>query len=56
MVKRKRFSSYAEGRYRVTQTFEDVVQMHRLLGIQRRVMEPPDAMIANIQEGHRQEH
>jgi hypothetical protein len=45
--------AYADARDRVTELGEDVVAIYRLLDIHRRIMDPLDAMITNLQQGDR---
>ncbi|KAG1889759.1 uncharacterized protein F5891DRAFT_987252 [Suillus fuscotomentosus] len=45
--------AYADVRDRVTELGEDVVAIYRLLDIHRRIMDPLDAMITNLQQGDR---
>ncbi|KAG1836717.1 hypothetical protein C8R48DRAFT_782883 [Suillus tomentosus] len=53
MANRHLFGAYAEARDRVTDLGADVINIHRLLNIHRRIMNPLDAMITRLeQQGH----
>ncbi|KAG1868404.1 hypothetical protein F4604DRAFT_1927260 [Suillus subluteus] len=49
------FGAYAETQDRVTELGEDLITIHRLLHIHRRIMDPLDAMITTLQQDHQED-
>jgi hypothetical protein len=50
MANRSLFGAYADAKDRVTELGADVINIHRLLNIHRRIMDPLDAMITGIEQ------
>ncbi|KAG2112361.1 uncharacterized protein F5147DRAFT_771427 [Suillus discolor] len=53
MANRNLFGAYTEARDRVTELGTDVINIHRLLNIHRRIMEPLDATITSLEQRER---
>ena len=56
MANRSLFGAYADAKDRVTELGADVIHIHRLLNIHRRIMDPLDAMITGIEQWHPRMH
>ncbi|KAG1897290.1 uncharacterized protein F5891DRAFT_982683 [Suillus fuscotomentosus] len=50
MANRSLFGAYADAKDRVTELGADVINIHRLLNIHCRIMDPLDAMITSIEQ------